>query len=184
MSDLVKIIKPEDIDKYVVADKFNEIINQNPPKNILQTHPTASGVKYIAIDKIELLMTKIFTDWYVEVLKTGQLLNSIETIVRLNYYHPVHKEWRHQDGVGAVPIQTDKGKNASDMGAIKSNAIMLALPAAKSYAIKDAAENIGRIFGRDINRKDTFAFSGDYKKSADEQKEEIRRRAEGTDESS
>jgi len=32
---------------------------------------------------------------------------------------------------------------------------MKALPAAESYAIKDAAEKLGQIFGSNLNRKDT-----------------------------
>jgi hypothetical protein len=39
---------------------------------------------------------------------------------------------------------------------------MKALPSAESYALKDAAEKIGDLFGRNLNRKDTIAFSGRY----------------------
>lgn len=151
-----------DIESFVANDEFLQIVNQEPPAKFIKDHPMASGVKYIPIDKIELMLTKIFQSWYVEVLKTGQILNSIEVTIRLFYKHPVSQEWLHQDGVGAVPIQVDKGENASNLAAIKNNAIMLALPAAKSYAIKDAAENIGKVFGRDLNRKDTMAFSVSY----------------------
>lgn len=39
---------------------------------------------------------------------------------------------------------------------------MKALPAAKSYAIKDACEHIGKLFGRDLNRTDTLVHSMTY----------------------
>ncbi len=39
---------------------------------------------------------------------------------------------------------------------------MMALPSAKSYAIKDAADHLGSLFGRDLNRKDAPAFSPTY----------------------
>lgn len=151
-----------ELDTFLANDEFLSVVNQEPPKRFLQDHPIAKGVKYIPIDKVELMLTKVFQTWYVEVLKTGQLLNSIEVTVRLYYKHPITQEWLHQDGVGASPIQVDQGQNASNLSAIKHNAIMLALPAAKSYAIKDAAENIGKVFGRDINRKDTMAFTPSY----------------------
>lgn len=122
----------------------------------------ASGVRYIPIDKVEMMLTKIFQQWRVEILGSGQLLNAVYVNIRLHYKHPISGDWSFQDGTGAMAIQVDKGKNASDLGAIKSNAIMLGLPAAKSYAIKDAAENIGKVFGRDLNRKDTMAFSPSY----------------------
>lgn len=34
----------------------------------------------------------------------------------------------------------------------------MAVPAAKSYAIKDAAEMFGKIFGKDLNRKDEISY--------------------------
>jgi hypothetical protein len=35
---------------------------------------------------------------------------------------------------------------------------MKAAPAAESYAVKDAAEKIGKIFGKDLNRKDEIIY--------------------------
>ena len=39
---------------------------------------------------------------------------------------------------------------------------MKALPSAKSYALKDAAELLGDLFGKNLNRKDVLAFIGAY----------------------
>ena len=64
----------------------------------------------------------------------------------------------YQDGIGACPLQTDQGAGAIEFNKIKSNAIMLAAPAAESYAFKDAAEKIGKIFGKDLNRKDEIGY--------------------------
>lgn len=159
-SDLVLLKESTgDIQEFIKNSDFLKIVNSNPPQAFVKDHPIAKGVKYVPIDKIELMLDTIFQQWYPEVLKTGQLLNAIEVTVRVHYLHPVSKEWQFVDGVGAVAIQTDQGKSAADLGAIKSNAVMLALPAAKSFAIKDAVEHIGKLFGRDLNRKDTMAFS-------------------------
>jgi hypothetical protein len=172
-SELAKIVDGVNVlAEYAQFDDYLAIINQDPPAKFLNDHPTAKGVKYMPIGIVESILTKVFQDWYVEVLKTGQLLNSVEVTVRLHYWQPLKQAWRHQDGVGAAPIQTDAGKNASDMGAIKNNAIMLALPAAKSYAIKDAAEEIGKLFGRDINRKDAMGFDPAY--GTEDTKENLR----------
>ncbi len=160
--ELAKIIDSKKLKTFTELDNFLEFINQDPPKQWVKEHPYAKGVKYIPIDKVELMLDKIFQVWHVEILDTGQLLNSIFVNVRVHYKHPITGEMEHQDGTGAMAIQVDKGKNASDLGAIKSNAIMLALPSAKSYAIKDAVEHIGKIFGRDLNRKDTIAFTPSY----------------------
>lgn len=185
---LVKIVTEADIESLnekVVLDQFNELLNQEPPDAIVKSHPTASGVRYVPIDKVELLLTKLFQDWYVEILKTSQILNSVAVDVRLHYYHPIKKAWRQQDGTGAVGVQTKKGAAAADMAQIVSDGVMKALPAAKSYAIKDAAEHLGKIFGRDLNRKDTIAFSGEYSKDdAEKKKEELRNKVRDNNESS
>lgn len=139
-------------------DALNAILNVETPDKWVKQHPFAKNVKYVPIDKVEYLMTKIFQVWNVEVIDFKQIFNSVSCHVRVHYKDPVSEVMRFQDGVGAVGIQTDKGASASDMGAIKSDAVMKALPAAKSYAIKDACEHIGKIFGRDLNRPDALGY--------------------------
>jgi len=182
--ELAKIVGGfNDLDILVADDEFLQVVNQEPPKAFIKDHPMAKGVKYMPIDKVELMLTKMFQHWNVEILREGQMLNSVFVTVRLHYRHPLSGKMTFQDGVGAMTIQVDKGENASNLGAIKSNAIMLGLPAAKSYAIKDAAENIGKVFGRDLNRKDTMAFTPSYgtdktKASLARQKAKIRKQLE------
>jgi hypothetical protein len=119
---------------------------------------------YLPIDKVEFLLTYIFQNWRVEVLRETVMFNAIAVAVRLHVQNPLTKEWTFQDGVGAMNVQTDSGKTAADLGAIKSAAVQMSLPSAKSYAIKDAAEHFGAIFGRDLNRKDIIQFSGAHTK--------------------
>jgi hypothetical protein len=173
MSQLAKIVDDDKLLELSKRDEYLEIINQKPPKQWIKKHPLATGVYYIPIDKIELLLTKIFQRWYVEIIREGQLLNSIYTTIRLHYIDPITGEWLHQDGVGAVPIQVDKGSSASNLASIKHDAIMKGLPASESFAIKDAAEKIGKIFGRDLNRKDVVAFEGSYKTREDKKAERL-----------
>jgi hypothetical protein len=160
-STLTKLINSDELIKFEQMDKFLEFINQEPPSNWLESHPLASGVKYLPIDKVELMLTEIFQEWRIELLREGQLLNSVYTAIRLHYKHPING-WTFQDGIAAVPIKTAKGKNASDMAAILNDAIQTGLPASESFAIKDAADKIGNIFGRNINRKNTIAFNPSY----------------------
>jgi len=142
-------------------DELNLLLNQPPSEKWVKKHPI-TGMPYIPIDKIEFLLTYIFQEWYVEVKEVQALFQSIAVTVRLYYRNPLNGEWRVTDGVGASPIQTDKGESASNLGAIKSAAVQMALPSAKSFAIKDAAEHLGILFGRDLNRKDTIQFAGAY----------------------
>jgi len=153
-------LSPEDAFR---NDQLNLLLNQNPPAQWVKAHPFAKAVSYLPIDKVEFLLTKIFQNWKVEVLREGQLFNSVYVAVRLHYRNPLTGEWLSHDGLGAVGVQTDAGAKASDMNAIKQDAIMKALPAAESYAVKDAAEKIGAIFGKDLNRRDVAVFNkGSY----------------------
>lgn len=143
-------------------DQLNLLLNQPVPHQWVKDHPFAKNVKYIPIEKVEFLLTRIFQEWRVEVIDFKQMFNAVSCHVRLHYKNPISGEWSFHDGLGAVGIQTDAGKSASDLNAIKQNAIMLALPAAESYAVKDAAEKLGELFGKNLNRKETLAFSGAY----------------------
>lgn len=145
-------------------DQFNALLNSDPPSEWVKEHPFAkdkSGkpTKYLPIDKVEFLLTKIFQIWQVEILREGVLFNSVYVAVRLHYRHPISLEMLYHDGLGAVGVQTDAGEKASNMSAIKQDAIMKALPSAESYAVKDAAEKFGRLFGKDLNRRDVAHFT-------------------------
>lgn len=145
-------------------DQLNLLLNQPPHASWVKDHPFAKNVKYLPIEKVEFLLTRIFQQWKVEIISYSQIFQSVAVHVRLHYRNPIDGTWSYHDGVGAVGVQTDAGKAASDLSAIKADAIMKALPAAESYAIKDAAEKLGELFGKNLNRKDTIGFSGSYTK--------------------
>ena len=86
------------------------------------------------------------------------MANSVVMTIRLHYRNPATDEMAWQDGIGASPIQTDEGAGATEFSKIKSSAIMMAAPAAKSFAVKDAAEQLGQFFGKDLNRADQIAY--------------------------
>lgn len=155
-------------DQAFKSDALNILLNQPVPSKWVKDHPMAAGVKYLPIDKVEFMLTRIFQEWKVEVVNYAALFQSVSVHVRLHYKNPITGEWLYQDGLGAVAVQTDKGASAADLSKIKSDAIMKALPAAESYAIKDAAEKLGTIFGKNLNRKDAIAFEvGSYSDTFD-----------------
>lgn len=153
-----------DIEQAFKSDSLNYLLNQQPPAKWVSVNKYAGNSSYLPIEKVEFLLTRIFQEWRAEVINYSELFNSVSCHVRLHYKNPVTGEWSYHDGLGAVGIQTEAGKPASDMSSIKQDAVMKALPAAKSYAIKDAAEHLGKLFGRDLNRKDVIEFSGAYSK--------------------
>lgn len=144
-------------------DAFNLLLNQQPPVNWVKKHPFISNYNYLPIDKIEHLLRKIFKQYRIEVLKTGQLFNSIEVHVRVHYLHPITNEWNYHDGVGACELQTkkDTGNLNLDLSNINKGAVMMALPIAKTTAIKDAVDMFGSLFGANLNRRDVIEFKPD-----------------------
>jgi len=152
-----------DKDMVVKQNSLNILLNEKPPAEWLQDHPTAKGpddkpIKYIPIERIEWLLFRIFVKWNLEIRDTKIIANSVLVTVRLHYRNPITNEMEWQDGIGAMPMQTNKGAGASDWNQIKSAAVQMAAPAAESFALKDAAEKLGRMFGKDINRKDQMAY--------------------------
>ena len=147
-----------DIDKKNSQTGINILLNQDPPKEWLKDHPMAKGIKYIPIQRVAYMLTSIFKKWHVEIKQVQVIANSVVVIVRLFYQDVLSDEILWQDGIGASPIQTDKGAGAMDWNKTKNDAVMKAAPAAESYAVKDAAEKIGKLFGKDMNRADKIMY--------------------------
>lgn len=172
MKNLVKYVGDEvKIEEIKDSARLKFILNSGVNTKWLKTHPTAKNVKYLPIDKIEILLDMIFQEWRIELLSVFQLAQSVCVTVRVHYKNPITGEWSFHDGVGASPLQTNAGKSAADLANIKNNAVQLAAPAAKSYAIKDAVEHLGKMFGRDINRSDTVGYKFLYENEEEHKKE-------------
>jgi hypothetical protein len=135
------------------------LLNQDPPANWLQQHPMINNYKYLPIERIEWLLTRIFGRWWVEVREVQTVANSVVVTVRLFVINPLTGDTEFQDGIGAAPIQTDKGAGAADWNAVKTDGVQKAAPAAESYAISDAADKFGKIFGKDVNRKQKLDYN-------------------------
>jgi hypothetical protein len=174
MVSITDLVDKRSLPKLAKMDDYLQLVNYDTPAQYVKDHPMAKGVKYVPIEVVETFLTKLFQSWKVEIKSSGQLLNSVSVTIRLHYKHPISQEWEWQDGIGAAPIQTDKGESAANMAAIKNDAIMKALPAAESFAVKDAAEKIGKIFGRDLNRRDAMTFTPSY--GTDEVKDKINKK--------
>ena len=145
-----------DIELAAKKNDLNILLNQPPQEKWIKENKFANNTKYIPIEKVEYLLTAIYQSWKVEIKETIVIANSIVVTVRLYTQNPITGEWDWHDGIGAAPIQTEKGAAATDFTKVNTSAVQMAAPAAESYAIKDAAEKLGKIFGKDINRKDVI----------------------------
>jgi len=135
-------------------DELNLLLNQPPSEHWLKKYPAAMKIpgdgKYLPIDKVDFLLKYIFGRVRIEVKEAKEIKGEMHIIARIHYKDPITGEWDFQDGVGAHPIYEKAG------GVKTSTAI------AKQQAKKDAADEIGAVFGRDLGRKDTIQFAGAY----------------------
>lgn len=161
-----------DTDLSVKTNQLMILLNQPVPDKWLKDHPTAKvkidGVnkpaRYMPIERVEWLLSRIFGKWWVEIKDTKLIANSVVVTVRLHVINPITGEGEWQDGVGANPIQTDAGAGAADWNHIKFSGVQMAAPAAETYAIKDAAEKFGKFFGKDANRQVNIDYNNMLKK--------------------
>ena len=160
---LANLYQIDKIEEAFKNDQFNLIANSLPKKDWIKENKYAGNSKYIPIGIIETLLLKMFKTFRVEVIESKQMFNSVAVTVRLHYPSPIDGKWTFHDGVGAVELQTkaESGTLKPDFSNINKGAVMMALPMAKSFALKDAAEHIGAIFGRDLNRKDVLEYTTD-----------------------
>jgi len=160
-----------DTELKLAQNDLNILLNAPPAPAWLRNHPFAKKeilvegkkvkvpIQYIPIERIEWLLTRIFIRWHVEIKQVQLIANSVNVVIRLHYQDVVTKEMLWQDGTGAVALQIDAGAGAIEFDKIKTSAVMIAAPAAKSYAVKDAAEMIGKLFGKDLNRADQIMYN-------------------------
>ena len=146
------------------------LLNQPPPEKWLVSHPFIVGHRYLPIARVEYLMDRIFTKWWTEILDSKVVANSMVVTVRLFAVSPINGELLHNDGIGATPIQTKKGAGAMDFNQAQPSGVQMAAPSAKSYAFKDAAESFGKLFGKDVARKEQIDYNSLLKTDAEPKK--------------
>ena len=162
LSDIYK-----DKDVFVKNQELNILLNSKPKGGWIKSHPFVKNLKYIPIERLEYLMTSIFSRWNVEIRDSKLIGNSIVITVRVHYKDPTSGDPLFQDGIGATPLQVNKGAGATDFAQLKSSSVQIGAPSAESYAFKDAVEKIGKIFGKDLNRKDLIAYTSSLRDSID-----------------
>lgn len=143
------------------SEGLNAILNTNPPDKWIKEHPYIRDHKYLPIDKVEYLLRKIFKHYSIDITGQGTAFNGVWVTVRVSYFNPATGQISHQDGIGAMQLQTAKGTSPADLGNINNGAISMAFPIAKTLAIKDACDLIGNIFGANLNRRDAIGFQPD-----------------------
>lgn len=156
----------KDLDLGQKIETFNQLMNTAPKAEWIKKHPfvkkKGQNIDYMPVRVARNLLRSIYPQSKIEILKSQVVFNSVEVTVRVHYLHPVSGEWLFVDGIGAAPLQTDKGAKSMDAMSMKTDAVQKASPSAKSYAIKDALGELGEIFGSGLNDDTEMDFEPVY----------------------
>jgi hypothetical protein len=150
-----------DVEDAYKNDQLNLILNTPPPAKWVKEHPYIKGYSYLPIDKVELLLKRIFKTYNLEITGQGTAFNGVWVTVRITVVNPSTGKLMSADGIGAAQLQTSKGTSPADLANINNGALSMAFPIAKTLAVKDAADTFGSIFGANLNRKDVQAYQSD-----------------------
>jgi hypothetical protein len=158
-TELVELYKNQETALLMPRDVATKFLNVDPPASWVKTHPYIKGYKYLPIEKVEFLLAVIFRVYKIEVIEYKMVLNAVTVHVRVHYKDLTTGEMMFHDGVGALEPQTKGGSGSLNLDAsnINPGAIAMALPIAKSVAVKDACDHLGRVFGSSLNRKDSLS---------------------------
>jgi len=150
--ELSTLLEDFKVDNFSAVKKLNDYLNREPKKEWVQVNKFSDNAKYLPIRIVENLLRSFFGVYQVEIVGQPLIIgNSVVVSVHLKVYHPILKEWLTYAGVGAVPIELEKGASPLQFEQIKAKALHKNIPAAKSFAVSNAAKSIGRIFGSDLN---------------------------------
>lgn len=149
-------------DSRILTQNFIQNLNKSNPKNGVDS--TADGkAKTLFISHVEMTLDEYFFGlWSTENFKWSVIQNEVVGSLDLVVCHPVNGMMIRRTGAASIIIQVDKvpdglkGKernewalNASNK---KSNALDMGFPKLKAECLKNAAQSLGKIFGRDLNR--------------------------------
>jgi hypothetical protein len=158
ISKINKDIDLSEIKKH--QDNLKIILSEKPDQRIVKQNKYAGNSNYIPIGIIQSLLDKFFLDWDWAINDVQLILNSVMVRGTLTL-KTAAGSIRKIDGIASSEIQLKKGENILSADTLNSKALERDVPKAESEAFKNAAKKIGRKFGRDLNRKESYGHSPD-----------------------
>lgn len=134
----------KDLGLAVSVDNFNTLLNTPAPKDWVKVH---QGQKYIPVDRVKNNLITLFQDYDWCIKDVRVIADSVVVFGTLSVINPITGRTRNLDGIGAVPIQLKSGSPRTDFSQIVPGAIQKNAPAAESFAFKNAAAKLGKLFG-------------------------------------
>jgi len=160
---IAEIVKTNELD-YNLLQNFIKALNTEPPQELIKINKFANNTKYLPISFLEMLLDQIsLGNWEVTEFRYQVVANELVGTIELSYYHPIFKKMIKRIGAGAVQIQTRAGTDAYDVNNKIVNTLTKQMGQLKAECFRNACKNIGKIFGRDLNREDVAEYEEAYK---------------------
>jgi len=161
--------KYEDLEKLkILMQDFSRKLNTEPdPREFEQTPDKRAS--FLPISFVEMTLDELFFgQWELSEPVTQQIFNEVVGHAILTVWHPITNRPLKRAGFGAVVITQDANSAIQDFNTTKKkNALDLTYPKLKAEILKNAAQSLGKIFGRDINRKAVDSFKPSLKPLSD-----------------
>lgn len=147
---------------------FQERLNREPDPSELERTPDGKA-KTLPISFVEMTLDELYLgQWDTCNFTSKVIANEVCGELELVLTHPITKREIRRSGAAAIIIQVDKAPDnitgqqrnewALNPSNKKSNALDLGYPKLKAECVKNAAQSLGKVFGRDLNRKKADKF--------------------------
>jgi len=158
-------LTPETLDS---LQKFQTRLNSAPSELAVETTPDKKA-QTVVISHIEMTLDELFFgQWKTENFKWSAITNEVQGALELVCIHPVTGFEIRRTGAASIIIMVDRvpegvegtqrNQWALNPSNKKANALDMAFPKLKSECLKNAAQSLGKIFGRDLNRKNADKY--------------------------
>jgi hypothetical protein len=150
--------------------KFNARLNSQPSDDGVESTPDGKA-RTLVISHIEMTLDELFFgQWSTESFQWSAIANEVQGCLELVVVHPITGERIKRTGCASVIIMVDRvpdalknDPQARNQWALspsnkKPNALDMAFPKLKAECLKNAAQSLGKIFGRDLNRKNVDTY--------------------------
>jgi hypothetical protein len=144
------------IEKVIQKDKTRKMeANLRRTPKILAKN---NNLDFVPVDVVENELDTVFGafGWSSEIISTTVIAQEFVVTIHLTVW--VEGRAVTRLGIGAVPIEQEKGAAIMDISQKKKNALQKNAPAAAAYAFKNAAKKFGNRFGRNLNRANKGEF--------------------------
>jgi hypothetical protein len=158
------------MEKFTISQlqDFQTKLNREPNPTELGKTPDGKA-RTLPISFIEMTLDELFLgQWETSEPTYQQVFNEVIGSMVLTVWHPITGRPIRRVGFASVVITQDKDAQISEFTTTKKkNALDLSFPKLKSECLKNAAQSLGKVFGRDLNRATSDAYQPTFKQLSD-----------------